>query len=371
LEVLEGRDLPSFGSPIASAAFQPMAMVAADINNDGNADLVLADGNGIGGYVMLGKGTGRFSAPYNWSAASGSYTTTALAVADINGDGKLDIVTADDPKDGAAYGQRAGLSVFLGKGDGTFLPGQTFDVGVSVDIPKSIAVSDVNGDGKPDVVLAGYGTGVDVAIQGPDPNFPWNVHAYSTLALATAGAPDIVAIGDVNGDSKPDILVSGGGPQVGVMLNTGSGAFGAVQLYNASGSVASLAVGDVNGDGHLDIVTANYEHSVSAIYGNGDGTFRAAQVYSVGGAPNSIALGDFNKDGKLDIVTTGTEIDVLTNNGNGTFGASQKVGPAGSNVVVTDVDGDGKADLVQIDASSTGIDVLLNTTGSSGGKGHK
>src|SRR5436190_2235389 len=79
VEALEGRDLPSFSSPIATAVYQAKAMVTADVNNDGRADVIVMDGNGgIGGYVLLGKGNGQFTAPYYWSYGSGSYTATAL-----------------------------------------------------------------------------------------------------------------------------------------------------------------------------------------------------------------------------------------------------------------------------------------------------
>jgi hypothetical protein len=300
-----------------------------------------------------------------------------LAVADINGDGKLDIVTGNDPGDGGAYGQRASISVFIGNGDGTFSGSQPFEGGFSVSRPASIAVSDVNGDGNPDVLLAGYGGGVDVAIQGGSAGHPWFVQsvAVNDAGLDVTGSPYWVAAGDVNGDTRPDIVVAGG-THVDVLLNTGTGTFGAAQPYDAGGAVGSVALGDVNGDGRLDIVTANadwapYSRSVSVLLGHADGTFGAAHIYAIWGNPNSIALGDFNNDGKLDIVTTGTEVDVLQGNGDGTFGASQAVGPAGRDVVVADFNNDGLPDLAQIDGSGAGVDVLLNGVTSSKGKGHK
>jgi hypothetical protein len=134
-----------------------------------------------------------------------------------------------------------------------------------------------------------------------------------------------------------------------------------------------VALGDVNGDGKLDIVTANSSSgSVNVLMNNGDGNFGTARAYAVVGAPNSIALGDFNGDGKPDIATTGTAVDVLLNNGDGTFEAVQEVGPAGRSVVVADFNSDGLPDIAQIDGSGTRVDVILNTsTPPSGGKGHK
>jgi len=109
--------------------------------------------------------------------------------------------------------------------------------------------------------------------------------------------------------------------------------------------------------------TTSYGVSVLQNLGDGTGTFAAARTYTLGGSAASIAVGDFNKDGKLDIVTAGAEMDVLLNNGDGTFGAAQKVGPAGSQVLGADFNGDGYADLAQIDGSGAGIDVLLNNAG--------
>jgi hypothetical protein len=367
-EALDDRCLLSFGNPISTAVPHPEVIVSADVNRDGNADLVVANGSGIGGYVLLGNGDGHFNkARYPWGFTSGSYTDATLAVADINGDGKLDIVAGNDPNDGGAYGEKASVGVLLGDGRGGFTPFQNFTWGFNVDMPRSIAVSDVNGDGMPDILVAGYGGGVDVLLNGGnDPNTSaWHVQSYSTAGLgSTTGGPLLVAVGDVNGDTKPDILVAGG-TQVDVLLNTGTGAFGAPQAYDAGGAVTAVTVGDVNGDGHLDIVTANgdwsnYSRSVSVLLGHGDGTFGAARTYPTGGSPTSIALGDLNHDGKPDIVTTGTEMDVLLNNGDGTFGPSQKVGPAGRSVVVADFNNDGLLDLAQIDGSGTSVDVLLN-----------
>jgi hypothetical protein len=145
-----------------------------------------------------------------------------------------------------------------------------------------------------------------------------------------------------------------------LFLNEGKGVFGAPQTYSVGGSPTAVAVGDFNRDGKLDIVTTNSNSTVSVLLNNGDGTVGTVQNYAIGGPANSVAVADFNHDRALDVVTTGAEMDVLLNNVNGTFGAYQKVGTAGSNVVAADFNGDGFPDLAEIDASNSNFDVFRN-----------
>src|SRR5262249_55560159 len=148
---------------------QPIAMVAADVNGDGKADAIVARTNGgIGGGVMLGTGNGQFAPGITWGIVSGSTADDALAAADINGDGKVDIVPANP-----SPGQNASVSVFLGNGNGTFSFFQTFQSRFAVVEPTSIAVADVNGDGRPDVLIAGYGGGIDVLNNGGNSLTHW------------------------------------------------------------------------------------------------------------------------------------------------------------------------------------------------------
>jgi hypothetical protein len=375
-EALDERCLLSFSSPIATSIIRPVAMVTADVNNDGKPDIIATTPDNGGITVLLGMGNGHFATPTYWSA-SGNDTVKTLAVADVNGDGKLDIVTGNDPGDGATFGEKASISVLLGDGKGNFPTAQQH-WGFAFVTPTSIAVSDVNGDGFPDIILAGYGPSVDVMMNYGTGATRWPVQSYNPAGVDSTGAPIMVAAGDVNGDAKPDIVLTWG-TQVEALLNTGTGTFVATQPYDVGADPLSVTLGDVNGDGHLDIVTANAYYppgsgvplgTVSVLLGHGDGTFEAARTYAIGGEPNSNALGDFNKDGKLDIVTAGTEMDMLPNNGDGTFGKAQKVGPAGSSVVVADFNGDGLPDIAQIDGSGTSVDVILNTS-TTGGKKHK
>jgi hypothetical protein len=148
-----------------------------------------------------------------------------------------------------------------------------------------------------------------------------------------------------------------------VLLGNGDGTFQPAQNF-ASGSPFSVAVGDFNGDGKPDLALANpASSSVSVLPGNGDGTFQAAQNFGVGTYPRSVVVGDFNGDGKPDLATAnglGATASVLLGNGDGTFQAAQNfpAGPGPYSVAVGDFNGDGKPDLAVADLSA--VSVLLN-----------
>jgi hypothetical protein len=374
----------TFGNPISTALSQPIvALATADINTDGKPDLVtsyMANGVMAGVCLMLGRGDGSFKTPTFWGFGQKGVSVSpclALAVGDVNGDGKPDIVAANGPEVDSFSGVGfAIINVWIQTGNANFLPGnqQGYEVAWGLYSTSYYGPTSVT-------VSDVDGTGQPEIIVGSAGVV--DVWRYGSGLLQRYYPPlgpgwnySPAAVGDVNGDGKPDIVVAAAA-QVDVLLNTGNGQFAAAQTYAVVGHATSVALGDVNGDGKPDIVTANYyDGSVNVLLNNGDGTFGAAQAYAVAGTPNSIALGDFNADGKLDIVTTGTaEVDVLLNNGDGTFAAAQAVGPAGSNVVVADFDKDGLPDLAEVDASGTSVDVLLNTStppsGGGGGKGHK
>jgi len=256
-------------------------------------------------------------------------------------------------------------------------PAQTVSFTARVDYPvganpSSVVVGDFNGDGVPDFATANYGANtVSVLLGNGDGTF------QAARTFATAGFnPEFVALGDVNGDGRQDLAVahSGSTPStVSVLRGNGDGTFQAARVFATGQGSLSVAVGDFNGDGRPDLVAANYySNDVSVLLGNGDGTFQPAQSFPTAGMnPVTVAVGDFNGDGRPDLaVTNGANttsgavpgnLAVLLGNGDGTFQAARTidVGITPAFVAVRDVNGDGRPDLAVANFRSNDASVLL------------
>ena len=339
----------------------PLAVAVADLNGDGQPDLVVANGADSTVSVLLGNGNGTFQDSPDYLAqhtfAVGPQPFSVVA-ADLNGDGKPDLVTAD-------YGNGT-VSVLLGNGDGTFqaspdyLAQHTFAVGPQ---PFSVVVADLNGDGKLDLVTANRILGGTTAsvLQG---NGDGTFQPQHTLTVGSQ--PTGVTVADVNGDGKPDLVTANFGDNtVSVLLGNGNGSFQRQQTFKVGDAPIAVAVVDVNGDGKPDLVTANqFGNTVSVLLGNGDGSFQSHLAFAVGSRPDTVAVADLNGDGKDDLVVAnyvGNSVSVLLGNGDGTFQTQQTilVGSEPDGVAVKDLNGDGKPDLVVANYGANTVSVLL------------
>jgi hypothetical protein len=353
----------------------PVSVAIGDLNGDGKPDLVVANNNSNTVGVLFGNGDGTFRAVV--THGSGGRSPNSVVIADVNGDGKPDIVVANSCASTSC--SKGSVGVLLGNGDGTFKPAVNYDSGG--EIAWSVAVADVNGDGKPDVIVANSNNNtVGILLGNGDGSFKLP-YSYPSGSNSFTGS---LAVADLNGDGKPDLAMADWcltypnctSGTVGVLLGYGNGSFHFPVTYSSAGEYAqTLAVGDVNEDGKPDLLIGNncfscgYYGEVSVLLGNGDGTFQTAMTNVLTQTVGSIAVKDVNGDGKLDLLVAGRNsqggvVATLLGNGNGTFQSAVHYGSGGgtapSSLAVADVDGNGKPDLLV--ANSNTIGVLLGNT---------
>jgi hypothetical protein len=263
---------------------------------------------------------------------------SSVAIGDLNGDGKPDLATAN----------LGGTVSVLLSGSNGFAPKRSYEAG---EVPHSLAIGDLNGDDKPDLASMGAEADrVSVFLNRGDGTFG----GRREYKRAGSGS---VAIGDLNGDGKPDIATSGGAAAnaVSVLLNDGDGNFPSKRDYVTGRYADSIAIGDLNGDDKPDLAVANsITNTVSVLLNRGEGTFQAKRDHKTGSEPESVAIGDLDGDRKPDLVTANADpnagvntVSVLLNKGNGTFRAKRnyRAGVDPESVAIGDLNADGKPDL--------------------------
>jgi hypothetical protein len=348
-----------YQSPVSiNTGSNPTALASGDFNGDKKQDFIVASNAGTS-RVYLGQGNGRFTGGQAFS--TGDSTRYMLAV-DVSGDGKPDLVAANEAID-------FGASVFISNGNGTFQPARQYAVTTNT---YGVAAADFNGDGKRDLAYVGTTDGrVAILINKGNGTFK-----DATFTANTFGGKSIVA-GDVNGDRKADLVVANPSSNaLSVLLGAGNGTFTKIATDITSGISQPnfVALADFNNDRKLDLVAINeFSDEVRVKLGNGNGTFAAGRAFSTASTPTQVAVLDIDRDGRLDLIAScrsdGTTdvsggVSILRGRGDGTF-ADQQIRTAHTSpsaVAIADYNRDGKLDIIAANFFSDDVSVLLNGT---------
>jgi hypothetical protein len=351
-----------------------ISVAIGDLNGDGRPDLVAANTGSYPNYVgsvsvLIGNGDGTFGPKTDFITG---INTLSAAIADLNGDGWPDIVTANA---GSYWNYSGTFSVLLGNGDGTFRAAVKTYTGTHSH-PSSVEIADLNADGRPDLVLAILRRrGIAAYLGNGDGTFGAARESFTGLTEAIEGLPHQIAIGDLDGDGRPDLAVANGyeSNTLSVLLGNGNGTFTARTDYVLHGSPSSVAIADLDADGRPDLAVTDhgaaypdYPGTVSVLLGNGDGRFSAGAEYGAGSGPTSGAFADFDGDGRPDLAFANwrsKEVSVLLGNGDGTLGAETRYDTRyyhPYSLEIADLNADGRPDVAAVSWVGHTVSVLLN-----------
>ena len=341
-----------------SGGLESLQPVAGDVNGDGILDLVVADEgstsplsrNAIG--VLLGQGAGTFQLHETIEVGPTQLRTGAqppIALADLNGDNNLDLVAALTLKNDTFI-----VQVFLGGGAGGFQARATYEVGA---IPESVQLVDFDGDGILDILTLNCDDGdLSLLLGRGDGLFE------PQRRFAPAGTqPTDIAVGDFDGDSLPDVAVVNFVPGLlSVLRSTPAGTLELLPSQTLDDRLKAVDVGDFDADGNLDLAIAQDDggpggttDSIFLLFGAGDGTFQLQDELNRGGR-RFLVVQDLTRDGVPDLISDegfNERVILLRGIGDGTFDTTQPVdlGAVGSSPVVADLDGDSLLDLARAD----------------------
>jgi len=296
----------------------PRSVSVGDFDGDGDPDLAVTGLVSVVGpavSVLANQGNATFAPAANFPTG---HVSTFVTAADLDGDGSLDLVTADEGADS--------LSILLNNGDGTFAEPRITTAGAA---PASIAGADLDGDGDVDLAVANRASDdVSILINIGDGTF------RPAVNCAVGDVPGAIAAGDFDGDGDLDLATANEGgfddpdlDDVSVLINDGTGAFYAAATLAVGVNPYAITSGDLDGDADVDLVVANHgitgdTSTIAVLRNHGDGTFAPAVSWPAGWGPESVVLGDLDGDGDLDAVTANSlanNVSFLANDGSGEF----------------------------------------------------
>lgn len=352
---LASNATPFLLSAALAAGNTPVSVATADVNGDGNSDLISANFNDNTVTVLTNNGDGTFTSV---STNSVGNAPSSVVAADVNGDGKPDLTVANEFDDT--------VTVLTNNGDGTFTAASTNNVGIE---PFSATVVDINGDGRPDIICADYyflDNTLTVLLGNGDGTFTEDAGS----PYAVGSGPSTAVVADVNNDGKPDLIsVNEYDDTLTVLTNNGDGTFTFASTLNVGQEPFWVATADMNGDGKPDLISADgFDNTLTVLTNDGSGGFATASVNPVGNTPDFVLATNLFGPGAPDLVSVNSfdnTLTVLTNGGNGTFGffATLPAGIGPSTVAAADVNGDGRLDLIAANANDNTLTVLTNSPG--------
>ncbi|MDR3752059.1 MAG: Ig-like domain repeat protein [Terracidiphilus sp.] len=370
--VLLGNGDGSFASSVDFVAGNtPIAAVAADFNGDGHMDLAIANSQGQSISLSLGKGDGTFRSARSYKAG---LQRKAIAAGDLNGDGRSDLVVANFCGHDSSCSSNGSVAVFLASQDGSYTQAATYALGSG---PVAVALADLNGDKKLDLIalnrndktltiMPGNGDGT----LGQAQSFTLTNHPRALFVGDFNG--DSKADVAIVSDCGQRACTQAG--SLDIWLSNGDGTLTESTSYPVGYSPVSITGGDLRGTGHIDLIVANAcgedstcqsQGSASVFFGEGKAKFALSNEVNIGSAPSAIALGKLSGS-DLNLVVaqrSSDQIAVLAGDGKGGFGASATyaVGSAPSALVVADLNGDGLDDVAVANFAASTVSVLNGT----------
>ena len=350
MTILAGRGDGAFDvRPSIGSAHDPMHVALADLNGDGSLDILVASADESMVFVHMAVGGGIFAPAKSFGTGNGPFW---VAVSDVNGDGKMDIV-APDNNDGTA-------SILLGDGVGSFAPRLSFATG---NAPRSLAVGDFNADGREDLVAANLGSGtLSLLIQNADGTFGCR-ERYGVGDHARSAT-----IANLDGDRWPDVAVLNGWAYPGtITVWHGSATAKLVareDLTLVYANPTSMVAADINNDGAPDLIATTAGRYVISIFAGGESDFSPRQDIDFSGCPYGLAVADVTGDHYRDLVVTDpcdSSIVILRNDGGSGFSEASRYPVSGrpEAVAAADLNRDGRIDLVVVDRLESTLSVFL------------